>query len=189
MYKLNWSVEQWPRWMQPKSWDYKTSDRTLLNDSNGSGITAYSCADDLGVGGRKLAFAFDEHGRFDTGKDYISWVSNQAVTPCRISIGTPFGPSGQYYELVSDEESDLVKIVFDWKENPANNRGLYRVVAGTPILIDVRNPWRPEYKEKIPTVIEKLVRKGFDVESGPRSEWYDGECLRSGATPQTAANE
>lgn len=189
LYKLDWQVQQLPPWLRPERWRTVPSENTISNYSNGSAITAYACTGDVGVGGRKLAIMFDELSRWESGKDYTAWVSNQAVSPCRIAVGTPFGPSGQYYDLVHDEDSDILKVRLNWKKNPTKNRGMYRVVEGKPMLVDLRNPWQNDYGNRVHEVLKKLIRKGYNVEEGLRSEWYDGECLRSGATPQSIAQE
>lgn len=189
LYKLNWQLEQLPPWMLPREWRPVISEGTLSNYDNGSGITAYACTDDVGVGGRKFAILFDELSRWESGKDYTAWVSNQAVSPCRIAVSTPFGPSGQYFDLVHDTSSTLIKLHLNWKQNPTKNRGMYRVVDGKPYLIDVENKWPGDYERRVLDVLAELTGKGFDVEAGVRSMWYDNECLQPGATPQTIAQE
>jgi hypothetical protein len=189
LFKFNWQLEQMPLWMRPRSWRPIPSENTISNYDNGSAISAYACTEDAGVGGRKLALMFDELSRWGSGKDYVAWVSNQAVSPCRIAVSTPFGMENQYADLVHDDDSDILKLRLSWKDNPTKNRGLYRVVDGKAILVDSENSWPGDYAVEVYNVLPKLVRKGYNVEQGVRSKWYDGQCLRSGATPHSIAQE
>lgn len=208
MWKLTWALDQLPFWMIPKKERSETK-HTLRNLENGSCITAHACTDDMAVGDRYFSFFMDELSRFQRGDDYTAWTSTQAVTDCRIACGTPFGPAGQYFDLVHDTESELVKIVLDWKDNPTKTKGMYRVVEGRVIENDpANNPLPAGYVERCKgphpdgkaaadrderigrpwDIHARLHRKGFALDKAQRSPWYDRQCLRASG-PQAVAQE
>jgi hypothetical protein len=56
----------------------------------------------------------------------------------------------------------------------------------------VNNPLLPQYNPPTPEVIDRwrrLEKKGFNLEKGPRSDWYDLQCDRPSSTPSSIAQE
>ncbi len=125
-------------------------------------------------------------------KDVDAMKAVQAVTDCRVFVSTPAGTSGVYYEIMH-QPSSMLKIVMDWRDNPTKNRGLYQFKDGVPVAIDpVNNPLPSNYSppdEEILTLFSQLRAKGFRLEGKTRSPWYDYECNRAAATPQSIAQE
>ena len=208
MWKLDWALQQLPGWMTPRI-DRNLSKHTLINLENGSQIVGYSATGDVARGGRKTAFMMDELASFPAGQDQAAMDSTQHVTNCRVMVSTPKGPYGVFYNLMHGDNS-LVKISLKWQQNPFRKRGLYRVKAGRPVLIDWRH-WRSRLGPEWQHIEEQSVAKlayGIKDEtennpfkykfmlSGPfvkdgkdRSPWYDRECRRPGATPRSIAQE
>lgn len=188
MGKICWALEQLPVWMIPR-YERLASKNTLENLDNGSCITAHACTDDMAVGDRYLSFFMDELSRFQTGDDYTAWTSTQAVTDCRIACGTPFGPDGQYFDLVHEPDLEITRVVLDWKDNPTKNRGMYRLIAGRVVEKDpLGNPLPKDYVERCKEIHARLTRMGFTLEDKDRTPWYDRQCLRYGS-PQKVAQE
>ena len=195
MWKLDWELTKLPPWMSGyKDIDYKrnVSEHTLLNLRNGSMISGYAATGDVASGGRKRWFLLDELAKFPRGPDAAAMASTQHVTNSRLIVSTPKGADGEYYRLMH-EPSSMIKIVLDWKDNPSRNRGLYRFVNGKPTAIDpIKNPLAADYNppsQKILDMLSRLRRKGFKLEGVDRSPWFDHECDRPSATPQSIAQE
>jgi hypothetical protein len=134
----------------------------------------------------------DELSKFRPGADREAMTSIQPTTHSRLLIGTPYGAQGSYYDVMH-EPSAMIKLVLDWKDNPVRNRGLYHFVNGLPVAVDpVNNPLPPHYDPPNQATLDlfsRLRRKGYRIEKGLRSPWYDHECDRADATPYTIAQE
>lgn len=91
------------------------------------------------------------------------------------------------------DDSNMVKVILDWKDNNTRNRGMYKWVDGTAVAVDPdRNPLPANYDppdEYVVKMIGRLRRRGFKIENKLRSPWYDNECDRAKATPQNIAQE
>lgn len=194
MWKLDWELKKLPSWMIPGEKERKRNltDHTLKNALNGSMITGYAATGDVASGGRKRWFLMDELSKFPKGQDEAAMASTQHVTDCRAIVSTPKGSAGEYHRIMH-EPSSMLKLVVDWRDNPTRNRGLYEIKDGQPIAIDpINNPLTSGYYPPTPIVKDlwsRLRRKGFKLEGRPRSAWYDHECDRAGATPQSIAQE
>ena len=191
-WKIDWELTKLPKWMLPDEWKRSLNDHTLKNCRSGATITAYSATGDVASGGRKRWFLKDELAKFKPGEDRNAMASTQHVTNSRLIVSTPKGRTGVYYEIMH-EVSSMAKLVLDWRDNPSKNRGLYRMDKGVPVAVDtVKNPLPKNYDpvdEAISAMLARLKQKGYDLEGLTRSPWYDHECDRPGATPQTIAQE
>lgn len=195
MWKVTWELAQLPAWMvgvEGVDWFRNRAKHTLLNHRNHSTIAAYAAVGDVASGGRKKWFLMDELAKFPRGDDEDAMASTQFVTDSRLVVSTPKGSSGAYYELMH-EESSITKIVVDWHDNPTRNIGLYTLVDGVPVAIDpVNNPLPANYNPPSPEIVlrfDRLRRKGYALEKGIRSPWYDYQCDRPRATPERIAQE
>lgn len=194
-WKLIWQLSKLPMWMVGKEqvdWRYDRSKHTLNNLRNGSTITSYAATGDVGTGGRKAWFLCDEVSKWPAGLDEEAMASTQHVTDCRLVVSTPKGASGAYYEMMH-EPSNLVKLTLAWEDNPTKNRGLYKFVRGKPVAIDAKHNNIPKSysppNQEIQDLFSRLRKKGFNLQTGVRSPWYDQECDRPRATPQAIAQE
>jgi hypothetical protein len=195
MWKLDWELTKLPLWMAGTAGvDYQRNraQHSLKNLRNMSSIIGGSATGDFARGGRKTAIMMDELAAFPAGDDQAVMDSTQHVTECRIVISTPQGRANKYAEIMQSD-SDILKLILDWKDNETRNRGLYRVVDGVPYPIDVErygdipdNYKDAKWWEKLS---QRLTEKGYDLEARLRSPWYDRQCLRPGATPQSIAQE
>lgn len=89
-------------------------------------------------------------------------------------VSTPKGASGAYYDVMH-QESNMLKVVMDWKEHPVRKRGLYTTIDGVVKILDKDFAFPEEYP--------------FVKDGKVRSPYYDQECMRPGATPQSIAQE
>ena len=195
MWKCDYTLRKLPNWLSgEKGSDYyrNVNNHVLRNNRNGSTIVGYSATADVGSGGRKKWFLMDELAKFPRPNDEAAMASTQHVTECRLIISTPKGNSGAYFDAMH-AESNMKKVILDWKQNPTRNRGLYKWIDGMPVAVDpINNPLPPGYNpisQDTVEVIARLRRRGFKIEGSERSPWYDRECDRPQATPQNIAQE
>lgn len=191
-WKLDWGLTKLPWWMKPSKIERNTSKHTLRNPENGSAITGYAATGDVASGGRALFFVMDELAKFPRGPDHEAMASTQHVTDSRFIISTPKGSEGEYFKLMH-APSNMLKVVLDWRDNPTRNKGLYKFVGGRPVAVDpVNNPLPEAYatlNKRTLDLFSSLRVKGYKLEGKTRSPWYDRECDRAGATPQSIAQE
>lgn len=195
-WKIDWGLTKLPIWMAGvKGVDYKRviDTHAITNYRNENArIVAYAATDDVGRGGRSKWFLMDELAAWRRGPDSKAMASTQQVTRSRFVVSTPEGSDGAYYTIMH-EDSNIIKLVLDWKDNPTSNSGLYKFDGKTPTAADAdKNPLLPEYSPPSQDVIDRwgrLRRKGFKLEGTVRSSWYDRECDRPNATPKSIAQE
>lgn len=192
MWKITWELTQLPIWMVGRKdvdWKRNIDNSTLLNMRNGSSIASYAATANVGRGGRYKWFMMDELGSFKRGDDEDAVMSTQHSTNSRLFVSTPAGSEGAYYRIVSTPGACKL-LSMHWSQNPTRNRGLYRISNGKLVAVDpVNNPLPPNYEEESREMLTRLRTKGFNLEKGVRSPWYDLQCDRSGATPQRIAQE
>lgn len=160
-----------PGWMKPEV--YRTV-MLMENKANGSTFEGASTTEDAFRGGRKKSIAIDEFAAFPSGDDYKSLAAAQHATDSRIFVSTPKGAAGAYYDVMHTP-SNMLKIVMDWKEHPERKKGLYTSEDGNVKLLDKEYNFPESY--------------GFILDGKTRSPYYDNECSRPGATPQSIAQE
>lgn len=193
MAKIDWELKQLPAWMAGEKdihWTRNLADHSLVNLRNVGQVNAFAATKDAGRAGRYTWFLADEMGFWDRGKDREFLEGIRASTDSRLVISTPNGSSGAFYDLVYNPSS-IVKVRIHWSENPYKNRGLYRLVNGLPVA-EPGHTLAPEYDPPTKPVRDMWIRlraKGFKLEDRPRSPWYDEQCDRADATPQSIAQE
>ena len=160
-----------PPWMRPRV--YRAA-MIMENQDNGSSFEGASTTEDAFRGGRKKSIAIDEYAAFPNGDDYKALAATQHATDCRMFVSTPKGASGAYYDVMH-QPSNMCKIVMDWKEHPDRKPGLYTSENGFVKILDENYKFPDDYK--------------FVLDGKIRSPYYDQECLRPGATPQSIAQE
>jgi len=194
MGKLDFELTVLPEWMvgiADEDWKRNKNEHTLKNLVNGSLIVAHSATGRTGRSHRYLWFLLDELGEWNRGDDEAVLTSLHQATDSRLIVSTPQGSDGAYYRLMH-EPSNMLKIVLDWKDNIAKNRGLYEFRHGKPVVLDPANPLPPEYdppSTETKELFGRLRNRGFNLEGGARSPWYDKQCDRMRATPQSIAQE
>jgi hypothetical protein len=193
--KIDWALTKLPWWMvgeEGVDWKRFVTKHTWKNQRNGSVISAYAATGEVGSGGRYTWFLLDELSKFPPGDDKKALTSTQPSTNSRLIIGTPYGSEGAYYDVMH-EPSSMTKLVLDWKDNPTRNRGLYRFVNGNPTAIDpIKNPLPENYglqNQAVLDLFSRLRRKGFRLEKGIRSPWYDRQCDEPDSNPYSIAQE
>jgi hypothetical protein len=197
MPKADWLLTNLPPWMigaKNRDWRRNYTDHVLMRMDGETAITGYACTGDVASGGRAMVFAMDEHAKHPRGPDRDAMAATQPITRCRLFISTPKGKNGAYYELVHDNTIEEPVLYLSWRDNPTQNRGLYRVVRGNPVAVDEARfgPLLPEYQnhEQWGRLKDRLLERGYDLTSSePRSHWYDQECLRPGANVVLIAQE
>lgn len=178
MSKLDFVRDHLPFWLNPVQYVRKVSNHSLINVDRNNSVIGYSAVGDVGRGGRKLFFVLDEFHSFKTGEDYAAHDSTQHVTNSRVIISTPNrkrGPSGAYYDLVKDEGSNMLLLTLDWKDDPHKRAGMYTSKNGKLKILDEEYRFPVDYE--------------FELDGKVRSPYYDFECKRPLATPQSIAAE
>ena len=194
MWKVIWALGMLPRWMIPEGFDLSKhrslTEHSLMNPANGATIVGYSATGDVARGGRKTVFAMDELAAFAKGEDYAALNSTQHVTNCRFLVSTYKGDSGAYFDAAT-QAGNAVRVILDWKENPTQNRKMYRMVLGKIIEVDPGpgNYLCPADYKILKEQHEQLRKRGYKIEGKTRSIWYNRQCLRPGATPRGIAEE
>lgn len=185
-----------PRWMagdRDKDWKRSIQDHTIKNLRNNSIITSYAATGDVASGGRTTWFLCDELSKWIAPKDEEAMASTEPVTDSRLIVSTPKGASGAYYDIINGDDGELVRLTLAWENNPTRNRGLYTMVRGRPVAVDpVNNPLLPAYDPPTREVMDRWARlrkKGFNIDKGVRSEWFDIRCDRAKMTPRIIAQE
>ena len=188
-WKIDWELSKLPTWMAGKKnvdWERNLSKHSLTNLRNGAQINADAATGNVFRGGRLKWAGMDEFAFFAKGQDSFALASSQGATNSRLFISTVNGTGNEYHQIMH-EPSNMVRVVMDWRDNQTRNRGLYRIVEGKPVATDpVNNPLPAHYNPPTPETLDlfsRLRRKGFKLEGKVRSEWYDRECDRPGATP------
>lgn len=194
LWKLDWMLSQLPGWFIPGGWQRNLTDHSFLNPAKRSTIVGYAAGQDVGRGGRKTVFAADEIGAKDFikgGKDYAVMESLMAVTNCIFQVSTLAADTGLFWKSVKESsDSNSVKIVLDWTDNPSQNRLLYTIREGMPFAVRPEEQAAVErYVKENAAILAKLERRGFPIEGKQRSPWYDAQCLRPFATPRSIAQE
>jgi len=160
-----------PGWMKPEV--YRTV-MLMENKANGSTFEGASTTEDAFRGGRKKSIAIDEFAAFPSGDDYKSLAAAQHATDSRIFVSTPKGAAGAYYDVMHTP-SNMLKIIMDWKQHPDRKVGLYTGKDGNLEILDKDYKFPASYD--------------FILDGKTRSPYYDNECKRPGATPQSIAQE
>lgn len=190
MWKIVWMIQRLPFWMLPEGLDLERdrshTKHSLYNPENGATIVGYSATGDVARGGRKSVFAMDELAAFKPGEDYEAINATTHVTRCRWLVSTFKGDSGAYYDAAKEDGNAKV-IVLDWKDNPTENRGLYRVEKG--LIIPLEGSFCERDHEHIKRQHKQLRRRGYVIEGKIRNIWYNAQCLRPASTPRGIAQE
>jgi hypothetical protein len=160
-----------PPWMRPEVY---RSVMIMENKTNGSSFEGASTTEDAFRGGRKKSIAVDEFAAFPKGDDYKSLSATQHATDSRMFVSTPKGGAGAYYDVMH-QESNMLKVIMDWKEHPDRRVGMYTSNGGILKVLDDKYEFPEGYK--------------FVLDGKTRSPYYDDECRRPGATPQSIAQE
>lgn len=194
-WKIDWQLSKLPKWLagvKGKDWKRILDRHTLTNYRNDSRIVADAATGAVFRGGRLTWAMMDEFAFFKKGEDVDALNSSHGATNSRLFVSTVNGTSNEFHRIMH-EDSSMVKVVIDWKQNISRNRGLYRMVDGVPQAVDPKkNPLPKHYSPPSPQVLAlfaRLRKRGFILEDGERSPWYDHECDRPGATPQRIAQE
>ena len=195
--KADWLLEVLPEWMvgkKRKDWNRNYGNHTFTRADGETAVAGYACTANVATGGRALVFIMDEHGKHPRGPDRDAMASTQPITRCRISLSTPFGMGGEFAKIIHDETIDEPVLRLAWWDNPTQNRGLYCIVKGKPVEVDVEKhgqlPKKYHDHEGWLRLKSRLNERGYDLTgSNYRSPWYDEECLRQGADPVLIAQE
>lgn len=123
MEKLRYNLERLPAWMLPSDYQSHHHDNLhrLLNPGNGNVITGESSNENFGRGGRYRAVLFDEFPFWPD--QHASYASAGQSTPCRLTVGTPYGKNNRFAEL---RFSGLVKTLsIHWRQHPHKDESWY----------------------------------------------------------------
>ena len=180
MWKLDFLYENLPEWMRVDDHGCSilvrtANDHRFFNRIKKSDIRGYASTQNLGRGGRKIAWLMDEFAEWSVNMQQKALDATQHTTKCRYFPSTFSGDSDKFYTMMRREQSTMLKIVADWKDNPEKKRGLYTSVGGHTKILDTKYVFPNDY----PFVNDGKIR----------SPYYDSECKKEGATPQSIARE
>lgn len=196
-WKLDFGRRMLPPWLTGREdknvgWERNIADNTFINNRLSNTIIGYAATGNVASGGRTDWFLMDELSKFPRPDDEAAMDSTLSVSDSRLIVGTPLGAIGAYYDVMH-ENSSMVKLRLHWSDNVSKNRGLYNLINGVPVAVDpVNNPLPRDYSpptKKVLKLLADLRERGFDLEKGVRSAWYDKQCHRAKVTPQSAAQE
>ena len=195
LWKVAWELERLPTWLLPEGFDLKRhrslADHTFANPETGATICGYSATGDVARGGRKTLFVCDEIGADDFiagGKDYAVLASISYVTHCVFLVSTFGADAGAFYEAANDPGNRVVTL--SWRDNESQSKLAYVVREGMAVALreeeqeEVTRYYRAHLNE-----LRRLERRGYALEKGVRSPFYDAYCLLPGATPRSIARE
>ena len=199
--KFEFLLSRLPFWMMsPPEYERNIAKNTFKNKKNQSSLTAYAAKGDIGRGGRKAWMLMDEFHFFEAGDDYAAMDSTVHVTPCRVFVSTANrdrGMVGAFYDVMTDDSRNGVRVIVDWKDDPDKRRGLYHgeQMPGSDVyrlVIDDHEFW-----DKLSNGDGKTFKHPsnpgenytFIVDERIRSLYYDHVWMRPGSTPQSISAE
>ncbi len=149
MEKVRYTLYKLPPWLLPKGFNKNKHDNymRIFNPETGGSITGESNNANFSTGGRYAVVFKDEFAKWES-TDRAAWTASGDATPCRFAVSTPFGAVGMFYDLVTDNITDVRRL--HWSLHPEKSIGLYC-----------------EYPLDAETTDVKL-----------RSIWYDEQCKR-----------
>ncbi len=180
MWKLDFLHFNTPEWFRVDSKGEDVLARTYFNHKfhhrlKGNTINGYASTANLGRGGRKIAWCMDEFSEWAINDQQKALDATQYTTKCRYFPSTFSGDSDKFYAMMRREQSTMLKIVADWKDNPEKKVGLYTSVGGHTKVLDKSYVFPNDYP--------------FINDGKIRSPYYDAMCKEPGATPQSIARE
>lgn len=161
MWKLDYHYDNLPSWMKPPRNRIKNS---MRNSRNRAVITGYAATSDVGRGGRKYCFFFDEAAFWSANDGYGAWAAAQYVSDSRLMVSTPCGMAGIFPDQMKRKDADMRKVSIHWTEHPDKVRGLYYGVDGKLTILDEEYAFPEDYP--------------FILDGKLRSPYYDSECRR-----------
>lgn len=198
--KIDFLNKRLPNWLlNPKQINRNLTTHTLSHLQNDSTISGYAATGNIGRGGRKKWFLFDEFHFFPAGPDSASLESSQHVTRSRVFLSTSNrrrGESGAYYDVINSGARNLELIDIDWKDDEQKACGLYESTrVGQSDYFQLRildESFWSEYRNDDETYRNPIVEGEnypFILDGKKRSLYYDYECNRPGATAHSIAAE
>jgi len=123
MEKLRYNLEWLPAGMLPSGYQPHQHDNLLrlLNPDNGNVITGESSNENFGRGGRYKAVLFDEFPFWPD--QHASYASAGQSTPCRLTVGTPYGKNNRFAELRFSGQVKSLSI--HWRQHPYKDEQWY----------------------------------------------------------------
>jgi hypothetical protein len=180
MWKLDFLFENLPEWARiddvGNSVLVRTAnDHRFYNRVKKSDIRGYASTMNLGRGGRKIAWLMDEFSEWPINAQQKALDATQFTTKCRYFPSTFSGDSDKFFSMMRRDQSTMLRIVADWKDNPEKKVGLYTSVGGHIKVLDKSYIFPDDYP--------------FINDGKIRSPYYDMMCKEPGATPQSIARE
>ena len=183
MEKARYALYLLPPWLAPKGFKKEKHDNymRLQNPETGASITGESNNANFSTGGRYAAILLDEFAKWES-TDISAWTAAGDATPCRIPVSTPFGASGQYYELVTDGKTN--RITLHWSLHPEKSKGAFCKYPKEEAFSDlhlIHSPWFDdqvlrrtalEISQELQIDYIGSGRPVFDGDAGQSLLWY-----------------
>jgi len=179
MEKARYALNLLPSWMFPRGFKKEKHDNymRLQNPETGASITGESNNANFSTGGRYAAILLDEFAKWES-TDTSAWTAAGDATPCRIPVSTPFGASGQYYELVTDGKT--AKITLHWSVHPEKSKDSYCKFPKEEAFSDlhlVRSPW---FDDQVARRTDLEISQELQIDYiGSGRPVFDGEAAKS----------
>jgi len=195
-WKLDYLLENLPRWLTPES--VRTFCH-LENKRNGSAIDGESTTENFAAGDRRTAILLDELARVEINVAQGIIDASSDVTDCKIINSTHTTTAHPYCKLRRGITAKIKVFILPWYKDPRFNRGLYQSPDYGQVLIHDIKYWRNAYPGYFDDVHADVPFKTKDIEidailsgeervlfiadgSGKwRSPWYDREVERRSA--------
>ena len=191
MPKREWQLKRLPEWLKPNMRRVHGDKRLLANLDNGAVITGHAAIEDLGTGGRKTVWLWDEVAKFPRGADRAALDSTAPTSDCRLLVSTYKGTDNEYYRMAKSPGLTPM-VILRWEDNPTRNRGMFRIQDYQIVPVDEAKYGIPsgEFVAKWEQYRTELENRRFEFADGKMlSPWFIAECIRPGATPQQIAQE
>jgi hypothetical protein len=196
--KMEWAISKLPRWMLGQrgkrvgDGDWIRQDCKFLNQRRNNSITFDAATGEGPRSGRYGWYGFDEIGTSEWWRDSSDRKAMEAIssaTPSKWYVSTPEGQDNEFYRVMTAPSDSIVKIEMNWRDNAEKARGLYYYNNGNPIAAE-GHTLHPDYNpptERIQKRWNNIKLRGFDLNKGTRSPFYDRECDEANATPESIA--
>lgn len=185
MEKARYGLYKLPKWLYPKGFNDKKHDNymKLQNPESSASITGESNNANFSTGGRYASVLLDEFAKWEV-TDKPAWTAAGDATPCRIPVSTPFGASGQYYELATSTKTP--RVTLHWSLHPEKGMGAYCPYPKPEVLADlhaISSPWfKGQEERRTQLEIDQELQINY---IGAGRPVYDGKASKALVSYQT----
>jgi hypothetical protein len=159
--KIRYIHRMLPEWMMPGVQDRYMY---LRNAETGSTLAGESTNQDVGRGGRKVAYLVDEGAAVPNGLEVESALSQN--TACQIWASTPHGPNTAFHKRVLEHRGRLVQM--PWWRHPEKARGAHEILSPDG-KVRWTSPWYEKLSERLS---RKTIAQEVDMDHGSSGDLF-----------------